>query len=391
MPRPPLPPGQWGQIKFTKNNNPPGWTARGLFRDQRGVRHDWKASAPTKVGAEAALRAKGELSYPQDNDRYAPSMTVAELFAGWLHEKKAEGSSSPTLSDYEQVWRLHLKSRFGSLRLFELTSSAIQQHLDSLSPSNSRRGRVVLNGMFTLAERFDAVTRNPVGATRSVRRTKKPTQSLTLEQIDEARRVFAEHDATKRGPKGGMRLSDFFDLMLGTGLRPGEALALQHLDIGLHQPTNRRLVRVTGTLRHRDGKGRGPLVKTLMPKTSSSKRTVLAPQFVTDLIAEIEERTGDVEPPTPLFTTSTGNWVQPNNVNRTIRKLRVGLSLDWMTSHTFRRTAATWVTERLGEEQASRLLGHADPAITRDYYIDRSVITPDLGDSLDDLGIRRRT
>ena len=386
MGRPPLPLGQWGTIKTARNSGG-GWTARGIYRDLRGVKHDWTASAPTKVGADAALRAKADLLAPADVDTYTPVMTVGQLYAAWVDEKRSEGASPLTIADYEQVWRLHLAERFSRLRLPEVSSSAIHAHLASLTPSNSRRGRVVLNGMFTLAERFDVIGRNPVRATKAVKAIRKPIQSLTLDQIDEARAAFAAHDDRKRGPKGGMRLSDFFDLMLGTALRPGEALALQWSNIGYDEDTGRRLVAVTGTLRFRDGKGRGPLVKTDAPKTSSSVRSVVAPRFVSDLIGRMETERRDT-PHDAVFTTSTGNWVQPNNVNRTIRSLRADLSLDWMTSHTFRRTAATWVTERLGEEHAFRLLGHSDPAITRGHYIDRTVLTSDLGDALDDLGGR---
>jgi len=43
-----------------------------------------------------------------------------------------------------------------------------------------------------------------------------------------------------------------------------------------------------------------------------------------------------------------------------------------VTPHRFRRTAATAINEFGGLHLASELLGHGDPAITREHYIRRN-------------------
>lgn len=43
-----------------------------------------------------------------------------------------------------------------------------------------------------------------------------------------------------------------------------------------------------------------------------------------------------------------------------------------VTPHRFRRTAATAINEIGGLQLASELLGHSDPAITREHYIRRN-------------------
>lgn len=86
------------------------------------------------------------------------------------------------------------------------------------------------------------------------------------------------------------------------------------------------------------------------------------------------------------FPTRNGTWQQVNNVERRWRQIRHGTDLDWVTPHTFRKTVATLISERVGVETASRQLGHSSPAITREFYISKSAIAADVANVLEELG-----
>ena len=58
-------------------------------------------------------------------------------------------------------------------------------------------------------------------------------------------------------------------------------------------------------------------------------------------------------------------WQQVDNLDRRWRQIRTDTGLDWVTPHTFRKTVATLISERVDAEAASRQLGHSSPAITR--------------------------
>ncbi|MFS0885029.1 tyrosine-type recombinase/integrase [Aeromicrobium sp. 179-A 4D2 NHS] len=266
-----------------------------------------------------------------------------------------------------------------------MTTGAVHDHINSLSKSNSRRGRVVLNGMFDLAERLDAIQRNPVRATKRKKERAKAVQALSLEQIDRVRSVIYKHDKTRRGPKSGYTLSDFFDIMIGTGLRPGELLTLQWSDINLRYKGSKVTISVTGTLQHRDGKQKGPLVKSEYPKTDAGIRTFIAPGYVATILRRLH-RNRSITPTNAVFHTRSGGFVSLNNIDRALRNIREDLDLEWMTAHTLRKTAATHITEELGEEQAARVLGHNDQAVTRKYYIDKTRFTGDATPALERLG-----
>jgi len=51
---------------------------------------------------------------------------------------------------------------------------------------------------------------------------------------------------------------------------------------------------------------------------------------------------------------------------------------DWVTFHAFRRSVATLIDREVGIEAAQAQLGHDDIDITRDFYIHKASVAPDL-------------
>jgi integrase len=86
-----------------------------------------------------------------------------------------------------------------------------------------------------------------------------------------------------------------------------------------------------------------------------------------------------------VFPTRTGSWQQVTNVERRWRQIRQNNGLEWVTAHTFRKTVATLISERVDAETASQQLGHSSPAITREFYISRPAIAADVAHVLDEL------
>ncbi len=66
-------------------------------------------------------------------------------------------------------------------------------------------------------------------------------------------------------------------------------------------------------------------------------------------------------------------------------QIREDTGLDWVTPHTFRKTVATLISERVDADTASQQLGHASPAITREFYISKPAIAADVAHILEEL------
>ena len=84
-------------------------------------------------------------------------------------------------------------------------------------------------------------------------------------------------------------------------------------------------------------------------------------------IAVLRRRQGaaGANPNDAVFPTRNGTWQQVDNVERRWRKIRKDTGLDWVTPHTFRKTVATLISERVNAVTASQQLGDSSPAITR--------------------------
>lgn len=74
----------------------------------------------------------------------------------------------------------------------------------------------------------------------------------------------------------------------------------------------------------------------------------------------------------PLFPDTRGGFRDPANVRRELRDARGTETLAWITSHAFRKTAATIRDDAaLSARIVADHLGHARPSMTQDVYLGR--------------------
>jgi integrase len=116
----------------------------------------------------------------------------------------------------------------------------------------------------------------------------------------------------------------------------------------------------------------------------ASVRTVVLPEFAIAVLRR-RQAAAPENPIDAVFPTRNGTSRQVNNVERRWRQIRTDTGLDWVTPHTFRKTVATLISERVSAETASQQLGHSSPAITREFYISEPAIAADVAHVLDEL------
>ena len=76
-----------------------------------------------------------------------------------------------------------------------------------------------------------------------------------------------------------------------------------------------------------------------------------------------------------LFPDVLGGFRDPANVRRELREARGQDTLAWITSHTFRKTAATILDEAaLSARLVADQLGHSRPSMTQDVYLGRRAV-----------------
>jgi integrase len=73
-----------------------------------------------------------------------------------------------------------------------------------------------------------------------------------------------------------------------------------------------------------------------------------------------------------VFPAQLGGLRDPSNTNADLRDALDLAEFDWVTTHTFRKTVATWMDEAgLSARAAADQLGHAQPSMTQDVYFGR--------------------
>jgi integrase len=86
----------------------------------------------------------------------------------------------------------------------------------------------------------------------------------------------------------------------------------------------------------------------------------------------------------PVFPDSLGGLRDPSNTLRALRDARGGDEFAWVTSHVFRKTAATILDEAgLTARVVADQLGHSQPLMTQDVYMGRRTISRAGADALD--------
>lgn len=389
MSRPPLPIGTWGKIRRDQLG-PNRWRARTNFRDYDGETRVVEAHDTTGAKAENKLRAMlRDRATPNSSDIAANSLinTLAEL---WFDEITGqEELSAQTLDRYRSCFEQAIRKPLGKLRIHEATVGRLDKFFKTLAKAHraqAHNAKVVLKQMFAMAVRHGAISTNPIRDIASLpsrRRTVVALETDNLEAVRAAIRRWQEPVPGKSGPHHTSDLADIVDLLLATGARIGEVLAIRWQDLDLDSP--KATLTISGTLVYVKGKG---LFRQDWPKSEAGFRILVLPLFATRMLLR-RRQTAVVNDLDAVFTTRKRTWLSPNNVRRQWRQARADTELEWVTPHIFRKTVAT-LLDREGKRDAATLqLGHSNEDVTEEYYIVKATAAPDVTDVLDKLGPSR--
>lgn len=395
MPRKPLEIGTYGSIKTTKKENG-SWRASARFRDLDGYTRTVQAFGTSGNDAERRLkRAVQDRVTVTGEEDITRDMKLEALADLWLDELTVEAKVSPqTIGQYRTDVEKTIKPQLGGLRIHECTTSRMDRFLKSIGknfPAKARRLKVILSGMLSMAVRHDALGANPLREVAGIRGSKKEVRALSLDELKALRervRLWesgAPMDGERSRHTGRPRatgLLDAVNIMLATGARIGELLAIRWSDIDL--ATSPPRLTITGTVIRIQSEG---LQRQPHTKTVSGNRTVLLPEFAVETLMRVK-MDALPNPYDVVFPSSTGTLRDPHNFRRQWRDAR-GDMFAWVTAHSFRRTVATLIDREATTEDAASQLGHSGTAVTRKHYIERAASAPDLTAVLNQLGESR--
>lgn len=331
------------------------------------------------INDDFTLTIGAHLSPAGTQDGMSRFSTAAELWLAKLDALVAEGRRSPgTVDTYRRQLKNHVLPALGEVRLAEATTPLVDRVISAIkaevSPATAKSCKSVISGVLGLAVRFGAITTNPVRDIERIeaRSTRQPRALTSEERIALLSQLAADESARRRD------LPDLVFFMLATGVRIGEALAVVWSEVDFDAGTvdiSSTLIRV---------KGESLLRKAT--KSRAGERTLALPMSAIAILRRRFMQGARLDQ--PVFPSIAGGFRDPANVRRELRQARGDAELAWITSHTFRKTAATIldqaaVSARLVADQ----LGHARPSMTQDVYLARRAVDSQAADALE-AGLR---
>ena len=294
------------------------------------------------------------------------------------------GANRRSREDYRRILATYIRPALGPARLDQLTTAAIRSALAELSgrrpsPRTVRYAHSVLRLALNAAVEDRLLLANPAVAKRMLPPVER-NEVRVLSKADVATLINATRDS---------RLGALWNLLVYTGLRPGEALALTWRDVDL----TTGLVRVRRALipQRRDEKGRTWRLEE--PKTEKSRRTIPLLGITVEALrwhqtrqeAEKLAAGGAYVDDGFVFASSLGSPLRGDVLYKShfLLALREA-GVPNVTLYALRHTAATLLLEAgVPMKVVQERLGHSTMVLTADTY---SHVSPGLqARAVDDL------
>jgi integrase len=356
------------------------WIARCRFRDNDGRTRPVEAWGSSRTEAEQRLQAELTTRKRASSDTITAETRLEVLADYWLRTKIDPSKLAVnTKQRYRYATEQYVIPGLGGLLLRECTVSRLEAWVArevevEERPASARLSLSCLKGMLDLAVREDALTANPARSVTPVPATADAeVKALSVAEVVKLRSALAMDKKAK-----SQDLGDLVDVMLATGCRIGEALALRWSEVDLAE----HVVYLTGTVVREKG------VRLFRQDTTKGKkaRGHLVPEFA---VTMLERRATEVVPGELdlVFPSWRGGLREVTTVDKQWRGFRERHpEWTWITPKTFRKSVGTAVERGADIEAAAAQLGHSRSSITAKHYVELATIGPDHREILEQFG-----
>lgn len=346
----------------------PTLTKARLWRESRkGRAAEWKLFPEQELAEylreeqERAAREQAEQVRLEQERAVTRSPLFRDYALTWLQTCRAKRLKHSTLLRYDGIVHKHLLPSLGEIRLHDLGRGQIRQLTVTLqnaaAPKTIHNVVRVVSAIFAQANEDGLVAHNPASVPSKLVRIPKQPDQVEVFTREEEELILQE--AKQRLPAYYV----FILLLFRTGLRQGEAVALERDDLQLRS----RYLMVQRNFTA------GQLADS--PKGGRTRKVDLARDVVPvlqDHLAMQEAEAALAGEPRPrwLFTTPQGEIIRSNNFRDRIWKpFLKALGLHYRNVHAIRHTFATrMIMAGANPVYVQKQLGHSSIQITVDLY-----------------------
>lgn len=320
-----------------------------------------------------ATEKSDEIYYSKQNGKYLKpnKMKLSQFLDEWLANKKIEVRPK-TLSGYAQVLRLYVKPYIGEFLLKEITCKEINNMNIQLKNKNYssytiKHANAALKASLNYAKSEKYIKTSPYeDGVKTIELEEKEVEILEDNEIKKF------YQAIK-----GTRFESAYVLMLSSGLRPGEVLALTWDNVYIEKKEIFITEGIQRIKKYEPNKNNKSELVFGPPKTKKSVRIIyLTDRAVESLKRHKEKHDKQIEflckervNRNLLFYTYSGTPIDPKNLYRDFKKILRENNITEIKLHALRHTFATVALEAgVPMKSIQAYLGHAHYSTTADIY-----------------------
>ena len=286
--------------------------------------------------------------------------------AEWFIDNYAKNELKEiTAYNYESQIKNHLLPELGNIKLKDFTPAKITAFFKTrtYAPATCRKVYVILQSIFARAVEQGFIKETPCTKAVILPKAKQPKEKKPFLNEHQAKDLLKMvEDSTQ--------FNRIIKVLLYTGMRSGECLALRWQDIDFENKT----IHIENTLTDVGGKH-----WLQPPKTKTSNRYIALSDILAKIFLEqkqyndekIAKLGKDYKYPEMVFTTDSGNYVDRSGLNTQFRRFVKNTPFDFITLHSLRHCNATLlINSGIDLKIVSELLGHSDVSTTANVYAD---------------------
>lgn len=346
-------PGSWGQIPPAKRQPDGRYLAHGRYKTLDGKLTQRMRTGTTARKAEDALLAVFQAMAAEDEAKSTAAKEImgrklqegseapfAQVVEKWISYIEAGGQKLrvSTAYEYARIARADIVPSLGALTLADIDIRTCADFLHDIVDggryyAKAEHNRVILSNILTWCAGLGLIPGNPVRQVASLPRPrKKPVQIVEKEDMAGVLIAVRKHGEeqlkiTRPGPPQNLDIPDGVELLLATGVRISELLALRWEDAWIDQPDDRSYwVQINGKVGWEQGR---PMLRHDYIKTGDK---ILDLRISPDVAAMLRARRANERRTNPngaIFPARGGAWMQLNNFRRRWRMVRQELEITY--------------------------------------------------------------
>ena len=353
------------------------WVATIQWTDKNNYRHRKSFTGKKKTKVKNKLdEFKAQLSIA-NGDVLSDNTLFKDYAENWMSTIQKNQLKPTSYNRKELTLNKQVYPYIGDIPISQLTHNDIQNMINELnsqglSYSTIKKAYEAISGCIKQYRIKNASVFNPCEGISLPTNKQKETSNITFFN-DEQMQMIKDEAVRKYGNGCPVyRLGDAIVLLMYSGTRVGELLALTWKDIDFENKTiaiNKNAVVVKEKI---DGIDRYNLKTQNSTKTASGKRIIPMTQNAYEALKNIYEINGDKQ---YVMSSKNNKQITPRNINRMFHSILIQTGIAKSANelcgvHTLRHTFASMLFKNgCDVKVVSELLGHSDRKITENIYI----------------------